>query len=107
VGGLVPSLLIDQQNLPANVTPHVGTLDLDLGLAFALVGEPRYQEVPNACGTPNSVVNDHYSSTSPGRRRSIAPNWIPATLKGHSIKVLLGYEGTGRLIQPCAKHFDC
>jgi len=45
VGGLVPSLLIDQQNLPENVTPHVGTLDLDLGLAFALVGEQRYQEV--------------------------------------------------------------
>jgi hypothetical protein len=45
VGGLVPSLLIDQQNLPENVTPHIGTLDLDLGLAFALVGEQRYQEV--------------------------------------------------------------
>ena len=45
VGGLVPSLLIDQQNLPANVRPHVGTMDLDLGLAFALVGEARYQEV--------------------------------------------------------------
>jgi hypothetical protein len=45
VGGLVPSLLVDQQNLPENVTPHVGTLDLDLGLAFALVGEQRYQEV--------------------------------------------------------------
>src|SRR6266702_2599477 len=45
IGGLVPSLLIDQQNLPENATPHVGTLDLDLGLAFALVGEQRYQEV--------------------------------------------------------------
>lgn len=45
VGGLVPSLLIDQEHLPENVTPHVGTLDLDLGLAFALVGEERYQAV--------------------------------------------------------------
>jgi hypothetical protein len=45
VGGLAPSLLIDQKNLPENVTPHVGTMDLDLGLAFALVGEQRYQEV--------------------------------------------------------------
>ena len=45
VGGLVPALLIDQENLPENVTPHVGTMDLDLGLAFALVGEARYQEV--------------------------------------------------------------
>jgi hypothetical protein len=45
VGGLVPALLINQENLPENVTPHVGTMDLDLGLAFALVGEARYQEV--------------------------------------------------------------
>jgi len=45
VGGLVPSLLIDQANLPENVTAHVGTLDLDLGLAFALVGEQRYQQM--------------------------------------------------------------
>lgn len=45
VGGLVPSLLIDQEHLPENMTAHVGTLDLDLGLAFALVGEQRYQAV--------------------------------------------------------------
>jgi hypothetical protein len=45
VGGLVPSLLIDQQNLAQNVTAYVGTMDLDLGLAFALVSEERYQEV--------------------------------------------------------------
>jgi hypothetical protein len=45
VGGLVPSLLVDQANLPDHVVPHVGTLDLDLGLAFALVGEERYKEV--------------------------------------------------------------
>lgn len=45
VGGLVPSLLIDQENLAGDVVPHVGTLDLDLGLRFALLGEQRYQEV--------------------------------------------------------------
>ncbi len=45
VGGLVPSLLIDQERLPLHATPYVGTMDLDLGLAFALVGEQRYQEV--------------------------------------------------------------
>jgi hypothetical protein len=42
VGGLVPALLIDQANLPTDVTPYVGTMDLDLGLAFALVCEDRY-----------------------------------------------------------------
>ena len=57
IGGLVPSLLIDQRNLPENVTPHVGTMDLDLGLAFALINEQRYQEVAerlrNAKFTPD------------------------------------------------------
>lgn len=45
VGGLVPALLIDQENLPEGATAHIGTLDLDLGLSFALVGEERYQAV--------------------------------------------------------------
>jgi len=45
VGGLVPSLLVDQQHLPETMEPHAGTLYLDLGLAFGLVGEERYQEV--------------------------------------------------------------
>lgn len=45
VGGLVPSLLIDQGHLPRGVSAYVGTLDLDLGLAFAVVGEQRYQAI--------------------------------------------------------------
>jgi hypothetical protein len=45
VGGLVPSLLIDQGHLPAGVAAYVGTMDLDLGLAFAVVGEQRYQAI--------------------------------------------------------------
>ena len=35
VGGLVPSLLIPQAELPAGADPHVGTMDLDLGLDLA------------------------------------------------------------------------
>ena len=45
VGGLVPSLLIDQADLPTDTDPHAGTMDLDLGIAFALVSEERYTEV--------------------------------------------------------------
>lgn len=45
VGGLVPALLIAQENLPDTVTPYVGTMDLDLGLAFTLVGQERYTEL--------------------------------------------------------------
>ncbi len=41
VGGLVPSLLIDRDQ----EAPHVGTTELDLGLALALLDQERYREV--------------------------------------------------------------
>jgi len=42
VGGLVPSLLIDQGSLPEGTSAHAGTMDLDVGLKLALLGERRY-----------------------------------------------------------------
>ena len=44
VGGLVPYLLVDQATAPAE-SRHVGTRDLDLGLALALLNEERYREI--------------------------------------------------------------
>jgi hypothetical protein len=43
VGGLAPSLLIDQEALEAGEERHVGTLDLDVGLALAILKGRRYQ----------------------------------------------------------------
>ncbi len=43
VGGLVPSLLIEQHNLPDGTAAHVGTMDLDVGLTLALLDEGRYR----------------------------------------------------------------
>ncbi len=45
VGGLVPSLLVDQEELPWNLDAHAGTLDLDMGLSLALLGDERYREL--------------------------------------------------------------
>lgn len=45
VGGLVPSLLIDQEDLAEGVDTHVGTMDLDIGLGVALLDEGRYREL--------------------------------------------------------------
>ena len=45
VGGLVPYLLVDQDNLPTGSEPHAGTLDLDMGLALALLDRERYREL--------------------------------------------------------------
>jgi hypothetical protein len=44
VGGLVPSLLIEQDGLDAQ-DRHVGTLDVDLGLHLAVLKEGTYREV--------------------------------------------------------------
>ena len=43
VGGLVPSLLIGQDELPTGAQAHVGTMDLDIGLALALLDTGRYR----------------------------------------------------------------
>ena len=43
IGGLVPSLLIAQDELPVDAEPHVGTLDLDIGLTLAMLAEGRYR----------------------------------------------------------------
>ena len=45
VGGLVPYLLVDQENLPSGLEAHAGTMDLDLGLALAILNHERYREL--------------------------------------------------------------
>jgi hypothetical protein len=38
-------LLVSQQDLPAGKTLHIGTLDVDIGLALAVLDEKRYHEI--------------------------------------------------------------
>ena len=45
VGGLAPYLLVNQNDLPLGLQPHVGTMDLDLGLALGILDEQRYREL--------------------------------------------------------------
>ena len=45
VGGLVPYLLVDQEDLPPGLEPHAGTMDLDLGLELAILNCERYSEL--------------------------------------------------------------
>jgi hypothetical protein len=45
VGGLVPSLLIPPAALPTGTDPHVGTMDLDLGLDLAILDDQRYEGI--------------------------------------------------------------
>jgi hypothetical protein len=52
VGGLVPSLLIDQKLLPAGADRHLGTADLDLGLAPSLLNQERNAPSVKGFGRP-------------------------------------------------------
>jgi hypothetical protein len=45
VGGLVPSLIVDQNSLSEDVDAHVGTMDLDLGFQLALLDGGRYRKL--------------------------------------------------------------
>lgn len=45
VGGLVPSLIIDQRERPEGVDEHIGTVDLDLGLSIVVLNEHLYEEM--------------------------------------------------------------
>ncbi len=42
IGGLVPSLLVAQEDLPEGEEAHVGTMDLDVGLALRILEDKRY-----------------------------------------------------------------
>jgi hypothetical protein len=45
IGGLVPSLLIDQSNLGEGIERHVGTVDLDIGLSLAVLDDHHYRTI--------------------------------------------------------------
>ena len=44
IGGLVPSLLIEQDDLRDGADAHVGTMDLDMGITIALLGGRRTRQ---------------------------------------------------------------
>ena len=43
VGGLVPSLIVDQADLKTGEEAHVGTMDLDIGFELAILDGERYR----------------------------------------------------------------
>ena len=45
VGGLVPYLLVDLDDPSGGLDSHAGTMDLDMGLALAILTEERYREL--------------------------------------------------------------
>lgn len=100
VGGLAPSLLVDQENLPAGADRHVGTTDLDVGLTVALLDEGRYATLSDRLRRAG-FAPDGNEQGNPTRQRwriegaeKVTLDFlIPPTLKGDE-------GGTIRSIEP-------
>jgi hypothetical protein len=82
VGGLVPGLLVPQSQLPSGKSPHIGTMDVDLGLAIAILDQQRYHELcerlRNDAGKP---TNQRWRIESENQNVTV-DFLIPPTLEG-------------------------
>lgn len=109
VGGLVPSLIIPQSQLSSGRLAHVGTMDVDLGLAVAILNQQRYHELcerlRNAGFEPD--VNDQGKPThqrwriEAEQQKATVDFLIPPTLesdKGGKLRNL--EEGFAAIITP-------
>ncbi|MDX2022551.1 MAG: hypothetical protein SF187_20105 [Deltaproteobacteria bacterium] len=83
VGGLVPSLIIDQENLAEGVEPHAGTMDLDVGLQVALLHEGRYRQLTERLRDAGFEM-DKNDVGKPTRQR-----WVISNAKGVTIDFLI------------------
>jgi hypothetical protein len=68
VGGLVPSLLIDDDTMPTGADKHVGTMDLDIGLNLAIFQDNRYQVITDRLRNAG-FVQDTNKQGNPTRQR--------------------------------------
>jgi hypothetical protein len=83
VGGLVPSLLIDQEHLDEGMEPHVGTMDLDVGLQVALLNDKRYRQLTERLRDAGLEM-DKNEAGNPTRQR-----WAIARTKRVTIDFLI------------------
>lgn len=88
VGGLVPSLIIDQTDLPEGAEKHVGTNDLDIGLSIGILDEKLYQEITERMRTAGfqpdinekgNPTNQRWQITSPETGKVTIDFLIPPT----------------------------
>ncbi|MBU1239864.1 hypothetical protein KJ865_09140, partial [Myxococcota bacterium] len=83
IGGLVPSLLISQDDLPEGADAHVGTMDLDVGLTLALLEEGRYKTLTERLRRAG-FEQDVNSEGNPTRQR-----WSIGQLKKVTVDFLI------------------
>lgn len=73
VGGLVPSLLIPPGELPSGAEPHVGTMDLDLGLDLAILDDHRYE------GIAERLRTSGFTPDSSEKGNEVRQRWTHST----------------------------
>ena len=73
VGGLVPSLLIPDESLPAGEDVHIGTMDLDLGLSLALLDSKRYEDLTLRLHRANFEPDENEAGNPTLQRWKITP----------------------------------
>ena len=95
VGGLVPSLIIDQASLREGVDPHVGTMDLDVGLQIALLNEGRYRNLTGRLRDAGFAA-DKNAAGSATRQRWVISNVERVTID-FLIQPTLGEDMGGKL----------
>jgi hypothetical protein len=72
VGGLVPALLIDQSHLHGQQERHVGTLDLDIGLALAVLDHHWYAALTDRLRSADFEPDKNESGNATRQRWAIA-----------------------------------
>lgn len=107
-GGLVPTLLVPQDQLPEGADRHAGTRDLDLGFSLGLFDESRYQAIADRLRGGGFVPDENEEGNTIVQRwvleakQSLKVDFlIPLTSpeeKGGEIKHL--QEGFGAVITP-------
>ncbi|MFN0195719.1 MAG: hypothetical protein ACKVT0_03185 [Planctomycetaceae bacterium] len=109
VGGLVPSLIIPQSQLPSGRPLHIGTMDVDLGLAIAILDMQRYHELCERLRNAgfHTDINDAGNSTNQRWRiesdsQTVTVDFlIPATSEGDKAGTLRNLEeGFAAIITP-------
>lgn len=73
VGGLVPSLLIPDESLPAGEDVHIGTMDLDIGLSLALLDTKRYEDLKIRLHSAGFIPDENEEGNPTLQRWKITP----------------------------------
>ena len=87
VGGLVPSLIIDQERLAPDAEEHLGTVDLDLGISIVVLRERLYEAIAERLSDAGFAPDSNHAGNRTAQR------W--RSRQGITIDFLIQPSGSG------------